>query len=588
MHSASSLDALDGDADVPPRLVVESRAGAARAGCPTTSREGAMLGPRRRRDPARGPVRLLPARAPHAPGRDPRHRGPRLDERHLPQRRAAARAAAAAPRRPRPHRRLDVHLRRLRTPMLRVASDHFSHSDTGRARRANEDAYFARSPVFVVADGMGGAQAGEVASRLAIEAFERGLGDGAGASGEELLAERVQEANQRIHEMSQAAHGPRRDGHDDHGRARRRPRRRDRPRRRLARLPPARRGVHAPDRGPLARRGDAPPRPAHRAGGRRAPAALDHHARARARARRRRRHALLARRGRRRLPAVQRRADVDGARVAGRRHRARGEHAARRRPRAHRRRQRRPAGATTSRSSCFASRRSARATTGARAADLGRRHAARDHADVRAAAAARRRRRTAPPSRRPPPRARAAAAAIAGAPVRRRRRRAPSAPPAADAPARRPAASAAAGACVKVFAIVALILIPLGFGAYSANAGGLLRRHERRGLRDALPRAAVLAARRRRPVHGQLRLRRADRDAAAPPAASSSSTTRCAPTTTRPISSASSSAAASPRERPQPRALRADPGVAARDGRLRRGLHPARRPAVGPVADLRR
>ena len=41
--------------------------------------------------------------------------------------------------------------------MLRVATDYFSHSDTGRQRRANEDSYYARSPVFVVADGMGGA-----------------------------------------------------------------------------------------------------------------------------------------------------------------------------------------------------------------------------------------------------------------------------------------------------------------------------------------------------------------------------------------------------------------------------------------------
>jgi protein phosphatase len=87
--------------------------------------------------------------------------------------------------------------------MLRAAETTLM-TDTGRQRRDNEDSAYARAPVFVVADGMGGAQAGEVASQIAIEAFEQGLPDA--GSAEERLAQRAREANTRIHELSRAEH----------------------------------------------------------------------------------------------------------------------------------------------------------------------------------------------------------------------------------------------------------------------------------------------------------------------------------------------------------------------------------------------
>jgi PPM family protein phosphatase len=86
--------------------------------------------------------------------------------------------------------------------MLRV-SDHFERTDTGRARRENEDSYYARSPMFAVADGMGGAQAGEVASQVAVEVLEQGL-PARGGSVEERLRELVDEANSRINALSRA------------------------------------------------------------------------------------------------------------------------------------------------------------------------------------------------------------------------------------------------------------------------------------------------------------------------------------------------------------------------------------------------
>ena len=83
--------------------------------------------------------------------------------------------------------------------MLRIA-DHWHGSDLGLQRQGNEDNYFVRSPLFVVADGMGGAQSGEVASEMAVEAFDGGVGDG--ESPAEALVRIIETANQRIHERS--------------------------------------------------------------------------------------------------------------------------------------------------------------------------------------------------------------------------------------------------------------------------------------------------------------------------------------------------------------------------------------------------
>ena len=96
--------------------------------------------------------------------------------------------------------------------MLRVAEQAF-RTDTGRQRNANEDSYFARAPIFVVADGMGGAQAGEVASKAAAEAFDRDLPDG---SPERALRRDDRGREPRDPRAGAARPARRRDGDDDH------------------------------------------------------------------------------------------------------------------------------------------------------------------------------------------------------------------------------------------------------------------------------------------------------------------------------------------------------------------------------------
>ncbi|HSX21363.1 MAG TPA: Stp1/IreP family PP2C-type Ser/Thr phosphatase [Gaiellaceae bacterium] len=73
-------------------------------------------------------------------------------------------------------------------------------TDTGRKRRRNEDAYVVAPPLFAVADGMGGAQAGEVASKLAATVLEDT--DSGSLSGRERVNALFQEANKRVYDRA--------------------------------------------------------------------------------------------------------------------------------------------------------------------------------------------------------------------------------------------------------------------------------------------------------------------------------------------------------------------------------------------------
>jgi PPM family protein phosphatase len=73
---------------------------------------------------------------------------------------------------------------------------HAGLSHPGRRRRRNEDAFVIAPPLFAVADGMGGAKAGEIASRLAAAAVREE------EAARVNVAELIREANRRVFERA--------------------------------------------------------------------------------------------------------------------------------------------------------------------------------------------------------------------------------------------------------------------------------------------------------------------------------------------------------------------------------------------------
>ncbi|MFG1819196.1 PP2C family protein-serine/threonine phosphatase [Kribbella sp. NPDC049174] len=85
---------------------------------------------------------------------------------------------------------------------MTLSLDYAALSDVGRVRRNNEDSAYAGPHLLLLADGMGGAAAGEVASAAAVQVIRKL--DASGISGEDMieaLAGAVHRANERLSEL---------------------------------------------------------------------------------------------------------------------------------------------------------------------------------------------------------------------------------------------------------------------------------------------------------------------------------------------------------------------------------------------------
>ena len=97
-----------------------------------------------------------------------------------------------------------VHKRRQGANIYSITSS--SITETGKVRQINEDAVLETGNLFAVADGMGGHQAGEVASDMALGVVGQYIEDNIGLiSGEKLVEKAASAANAAVHTKAQSS-----------------------------------------------------------------------------------------------------------------------------------------------------------------------------------------------------------------------------------------------------------------------------------------------------------------------------------------------------------------------------------------------
>jgi len=86
----------------------------------------------------------------------------------------------------------------------RLLVEHGSATDVGLVREVNEDSFLADAPVFVVADGMGGHDGGDVASGIAVQEFGALVGRSFSLEeGIDAIVEALRRADTRIGEYAE-------------------------------------------------------------------------------------------------------------------------------------------------------------------------------------------------------------------------------------------------------------------------------------------------------------------------------------------------------------------------------------------------